>query len=309
MQKDRVCFGSGKIRISIPAGRSRATFHLVKWIDDCDAMLGNSGKGWNLTGGLIGLASAQPFRARCRLILVRSMDVAPRKLLPDLLYCVSGAWLATSVSRSFGGAIRRLLGQRRCGFGAAWSSFRHLHRASSLPSPPVAAVHQSRCACSLRRWHRTVPGALLVSHLSLPGRHRCHHPRHSACLRRGPRFSDVCYSAPYHAITTSATSADMVECSGLVGGVPESHSLFSVGGVWGESQLPAPPPGYVVSLFCLFLVVAPLVCGTVVWQSKLSVRWRVGWLVLTVFGMSLQVGALLLFIFAAIAAANQQIST
>ena len=69
--------------------------------------------------------------------------------------------------------------------------------------------------------------------------------------------------------------------------------------VWSRLQVPAPPAGFVVTLFCLIPVVALLVCGTVVWRKKP----RVGWLVLTVLAMALQVGVLLVIIVSAITVA------
>ena len=68
-------------------------------------------------------------------------------------------------------------------------------------------------------------------------------------------------------------------------------------------QVPAPPESLVVLLFCLIPVVALLVCGTVVWLTKLRVSWRVGWLVLTVLLMALQIGVLLVIVVTAITAA------
>jgi hypothetical protein len=59
----------------------------------------------------------------------------------------------------------------------------------------------------------------------------------------------------------------------------------------------------VVSLFCLIPVLALVVCGRAVWQANLTAGWRVGWLVLTVLAMALQVGVLLLIIGAAVTAA------
>jgi len=73
--------------------------------------------------------------------------------------------------------------------------------------------------------------------------------------------------------------------------------------VWNRSQVPAPPGGFVVALFCLIPVVALLVCGTVVWRTRLRASWRVGLLVLTVLAMALQVGVLLVIIVSAITAA------
>jgi hypothetical protein len=68
-------------------------------------------------------------------------------------------------------------------------------------------------------------------------------------------------------------------------------------------QVPAPPEGLVVLLFCVVPVVAILICATVVWRSKLTGRWRVGWLVLTVLAMVCQVGLLFLIIVSAITVA------
>ncbi len=71
----------------------------------------------------------------------------------------------------------------------------------------------------------------------------------------------------------------------------------------GRLQMPAPPGWFVVALFCLVPVVALLVCGTVLWLSKLRGRWRVGWLVLTVLAMLFQVGVLVVIIVSAITVA------
>ena len=68
-------------------------------------------------------------------------------------------------------------------------------------------------------------------------------------------------------------------------------------------QMPALPESFVVSLFCLVPVVALLVCGSVAWLSKLNRRRRVGWLVLTVLAMLLQVGGLLVIIVSAVTSA------
>ena len=68
-------------------------------------------------------------------------------------------------------------------------------------------------------------------------------------------------------------------------------------------QLPAPPESLVVALFCLIPIGALLVCGSVAWMSKLNLRWRVGWLVVTVFGMLVQFGILFVIVVAAITAA------
>jgi hypothetical protein len=78
---------------------------------------------------------------------------------------------------------------------------------------------------------------------------------------------------------------------------------FLVMVVWNRSQVPAPPQGFVVSLFCVIPVVALLVCGAGVWRTKLRVGWRIGWLALTVLAMALQVGVLLVIIASAVTAA------
>ena len=58
---------------------------------------------------------------------------------------------------------------------------------------------------------------------------------------------------------------------------------------------------FAVLLFCLVPVVALLVCGTAVWRSKDTFRWRVGGLVLTTLGMLLQCGILFVILICAIA--------
>ncbi len=73
--------------------------------------------------------------------------------------------------------------------------------------------------------------------------------------------------------------------------------------ILGRLQMPAPPGWFVVALFCLIPIVALLLCGRVVWLSKLRGRWRVGWLVLTVLAMLLQVGVLVIIIVSAITGA------
>lgn len=67
-------------------------------------------------------------------------------------------------------------------------------------------------------------------------------------------------------------------------------------------QAPAPPEGFVVLLFCLIPVAALLVCGTMVWRSKMSFGWRVGGLVLTVLAMLLQCGVWFVIIVSAMIA-------
>ena len=68
-------------------------------------------------------------------------------------------------------------------------------------------------------------------------------------------------------------------------------------------HVPAPPEGVVVSLFVLIPIVALLVCGCAIWQSKRDLRRRVTGLVLTVLGMAVQVGVLLVIIVSAITVA------
>ena len=70
-----------------------------------------------------------------------------------------------------------------------------------------------------------------------------------------------------------------------------------------QSQVGSPAAGVVVFLFCLIPVVALLVCGTTVWHSSMSLRWRLTGLVLTVLGMLLQCGFWLFIIVSLIAAA------
>ena len=67
-------------------------------------------------------------------------------------------------------------------------------------------------------------------------------------------------------------------------------------------QVPAPPEGFVVLLFCLIPVVALLACGTMVWRSKMSLAWRVGGLVLTVLAILIQCGVWFVIIVSAISA-------
>lgn len=70
-----------------------------------------------------------------------------------------------------------------------------------------------------------------------------------------------------------------------------------------RSQMPAPPGWFVVTLFCLIPVVALPVCAAVAWLSKMSRGWRVGWLLLTVLAMLIQLGVLVIAISSAITAA------
>jgi hypothetical protein len=68
-------------------------------------------------------------------------------------------------------------------------------------------------------------------------------------------------------------------------------------------QVPAPPEGFVVSLFCLIPIVSVLACGTVVWLSKMSLGWRVGGLALTVLGILFQWAVWLVIIVSAVSVA------
>ena len=68
-------------------------------------------------------------------------------------------------------------------------------------------------------------------------------------------------------------------------------------------QVPDPIGRFAVLLFCFVPVVAMLVCGTMVWRSRTTLRWRVGGLVLTTLGMLLQCGILFVIIISAIAVA------
>ncbi len=68
-------------------------------------------------------------------------------------------------------------------------------------------------------------------------------------------------------------------------------------------QIPAPTEGFVVFLFFAVPVVALVACATVIWQSKMSVAWRIGGLALTTGAMAVQCGFWLVVILSAIAAA------
>ncbi len=67
-------------------------------------------------------------------------------------------------------------------------------------------------------------------------------------------------------------------------------------------QLPA-APGFAVLLFCLIPVAALVACGTVVWRSKMHLRWRLGALIVTVLAMLLQFGVLFVVMVGAITVA------
>ncbi len=68
-------------------------------------------------------------------------------------------------------------------------------------------------------------------------------------------------------------------------------------------QLAAPPAWFVVGLSCVIPVAALIVCSTVAWLSQTRRSWRVGWLVLTIAAIPLQVGMLVVIIVSAITAA------
>ena len=82
---------------------------------------------------------------------------------------------------------------------------------------------------------------------------------------------------------------------------PTLYALMLV--AWATLRAPAPPAALVVALFCLIPVAALLFCVTKVWRSGSRPAWRVNWVVLTVLGMMLQMGVLLLVIVSAITVA------
>ena len=68
-------------------------------------------------------------------------------------------------------------------------------------------------------------------------------------------------------------------------------------------QLPAPPVWLLVVLSCLVTLAAVVVCSTVAWLSQTRLSWRVGWLLLTLVAIPLQIGLLVVIIASAITAA------
>jgi hypothetical protein len=63
------------------------------------------------------------------------------------------------------------------------------------------------------------------------------------------------------------------------------------------------PEGFVMALFCLIPLVALLVCGTLVWTSKVTRNWRGAWMVLTVLAWLFECALLFVIIVSAITAA------
>src|SRR5579883_159781 len=72
---------------------------------------------------------------------------------------------------------------------------------------------------------------------------------------------------------------------------------------WNRSQLPTPPQGIIVSLFCLLPLAALLVCGGAVWRSRLRWGLKISGLLITVVAMVLQVAVLLWLIVAMVTVA------
>jgi hypothetical protein len=68
-------------------------------------------------------------------------------------------------------------------------------------------------------------------------------------------------------------------------------------------HVPAPPAELVVALFCLIPLVALVVCSRWAWRSGRDRRQQVVRLILTILGMALQCGVLLLIIISAITVA------
>ena len=63
----------------------------------------------------------------------------------------------------------------------------------------------------------------------------------------------------------------------------------------------APPPEAIVaSIFYALPFVALLICGLVVWRSRLAIGSKVAWSLLTLIGMSLQLFVVLVIVSAAI---------
>jgi hypothetical protein len=73
--------------------------------------------------------------------------------------------------------------------------------------------------------------------------------------------------------------------------------------LWERSAVSAPPAGLIRVLFCLVPVVAVPGCVALIWFSKLSLGWRVGWLFLTLLAMALQWGLWIIVIAMATASA------
>lgn len=67
-------------------------------------------------------------------------------------------------------------------------------------------------------------------------------------------------------------------------------------------QVPAPPEGFVVSLFILIPILALLASLTVVWFSKMSLGWKVSGLALTALAMLIQCSLLVVVVVSAVSA-------
>jgi hypothetical protein len=82
---------------------------------------------------------------------------------------------------------------------------------------------------------------------------------------------------------------------------PTAYCLLLV--LAAKFQVQALPGILVVTLFLLMPVVGLLVCGHMVWTSNKTASRRVGWGLLTLVAMLLQLGVLFVIIVAAISAA------
>ncbi len=61
-------------------------------------------------------------------------------------------------------------------------------------------------------------------------------------------------------------------------------------------QVPSPPVIFVIALFCLIPVVALVVCGSVVWLSRMTVARKIGWTLFTLAGLSIEFAILVVVI-------------
>ena len=68
-------------------------------------------------------------------------------------------------------------------------------------------------------------------------------------------------------------------------------------------HLAALPEGFVIALFCLFPLMALLVCGALVWTSQVKRGWKTAWMVLTVLAWLFECGVLFVIIISAVTAA------
>lgn len=75
---------------------------------------------------------------------------------------------------------------------------------------------------------------------------------------------------------------------------PTAYSLLLV--FVSELQVPRLPETFVAALFFLIPVVALFICEWVVWSRSKTVGRRIGWMVLTLVGMLLQVGVILVIL-------------